>query len=124
VAPKLTVFEASETNIGDPNVNTVGMDYIWQNMDTTNSNSFTTIRKFTNCDVDVVVLWVAGHVQKGWYRLVSLRVSKHSLVVIYSCDKAFENFPTDALDGWKERDVLSWDGARCCANRRLEFKKQ
>jgi hypothetical protein len=56
VAPKLTVFEASETNIGDPNVNTVGMDYIWQNMDTTNSNSFTTIRKFTNCDVDVVVL--------------------------------------------------------------------
>jgi hypothetical protein len=108
VAPKLTVFEASETNIGDPNVNTVGMDYIWQNMDTTNSNSFTTIRKFTNGDVDVVVLWVAGH----------------SLVVIYSCDKAFENFPADALDGWKERDVLSWDGARCCANRRLEFKKQ
>ena len=95
----LTVLKVSEINIGDPAVQTVGMDCIWQNIDTTNANAFTTLRKWMNDDVDGIVARIARHVQSGFYRLVALQVSKHSLVVICMCDKPFEEFPAGALDG-------------------------
>jgi hypothetical protein len=89
----------SEINIGDPTVQAVGMDCIWQNMDTSNADSFTTLRKWIDDDVDAVVMRIAGHVQNGLYRLVALQVSRHSLVVVCLCDKSLEEFPADALDG-------------------------
>jgi hypothetical protein len=89
----------SEINIGDPTVQAVGMDCIWQNMDTSNADSFTTLRKWIDDDVDAVVVRIARHVQNGLYRLVALQVSRHSLVVVCLCDKSLEEFPADALDG-------------------------
>jgi hypothetical protein len=89
----------SETNIGDLTVQAVGMDCIWQNIDTTHANTFTTLRKWIHEDVDAIIMRIAGHVQNGLYRLVAVQVSKHSLVVVCMYDKPLEEFPADALDG-------------------------
>lgn len=86
-------------NIADPSIQVVGMDCIWHNMDTTNANAFVTLRKWINDDIDAIVLRVARHAQMGRYTLVSLQVSKHSLVVVCNSGKALEGFPEDAFRG-------------------------
>lgn len=86
-------------NIADPSIQVTGMDCIWHNMDTANANAFLTIRKWINDDVDTIVLRVTRHVQMGLYTLVSLHVSRHSLVVMCNSSKALEEFPDDAFLG-------------------------
>jgi hypothetical protein len=88
-----------KVDISDPDIDVVGVDCIWHNMDVTNPNAFVTFRKWITEDVDALVQRVAGHVQQGLYSLISMQVSKHSLVVICVCSKAIEDFPEGAFRG-------------------------
>jgi hypothetical protein len=98
-AHRLIFRTDSVINIGDPSIQVIGMDCIWHNMDTTNADAFVTTRKWINDDVDAIVLRVARHLQMGLYTLVSLQVSKHSLVVMCNSRKALEELPDDAFHG-------------------------
>jgi len=63
------------------------------------STSFTSFRKWFRLDVNEMFVKVAGHVEMGLYRIISVNASKHSFVVVCISDKKIEDFPEGALIG-------------------------
>ena len=68
------------------------MDCIWHNVWSGSPKSFITMRRWSNEDMGAIVSRVARHVQMGYYTLISLQLSKHSLVVVCSCTKPLEEW--------------------------------
>lgn len=62
-------------------------------------HAFVTFRKWFSLDLDAMMLRVTEHVQAGYYSLIAVNASKHSLVVICGSDLAIVDFPDGAFVG-------------------------
>lgn len=72
-----------------------GVDAIWHNQYLGSQSDFLGLRRCFYCDIDALLLKVAGHVQQGLYSIISLNATKHSLVVVCGCTKMREDMPDD-----------------------------
>lgn len=105
--PKKTIY------ISSTEVDIVGFDCIWHNMDC--RSDFTVFRTWFYCEMDKFFSLVADRVRRGVFRVISLNATKHAVVITFATEKSRE----ELLEKWLDReywpdgngvDMMRFDG--------------
>ena len=97
--PKQTIF------VSDADVNIVGIDCIWHNMDT--RSDFRVFRKWYFCDLGHLLVFIADRVRHKIFEPLSVNATKNMVVVTIACQKSGK----EMFDKWLDTDYwISRDG--------------
>lgn len=75
-----------------------GVDAIWHNQYLGPKSDFIGFRKQYHCDINIMSLVVARHVEQGLYAIISMNATPHMLTVICACERMQADFPEDMWD--------------------------
>lgn len=61
-------------------------------------SDFITTRKQYQCDINVMILLVAKHVEQGLYTVISMNATPHMLALICVCERMEADLPDGMWD--------------------------
>ncbi|KAL2201937.1 hypothetical protein CC79DRAFT_1402229 [Sarocladium strictum] len=84
--------------ISDADVDIVGFDCIWHNMDS--RSDFTVYRTWYYCEMEKFLILVADRIRHGVFKVLSLNATKHAVVITFATEKSTK----ELIEKWLDRD--------------------